>query len=338
MSKFHLIRNLLAAAILLGSAGANAADKLAPLHADPAKISISGLSSGGYMAVQYDVAFSGSTLGVGVVAGGPYNCAFVNLGGIATCLTGSPLGYASYSALIGFAALGQIDPFRNLAKGKVYLFSGTDDTVVHQSVMDAVRDFYTLASVPAANMVYVNNFAAGHAFVSPAFGNPCDKTEPPYINECAVAADELYDQPAALLTQIYGPLQPKATTLSAQPKPFSQAEFASAAAGLASTGYVYIPDSCQQASGRNCAVHVVFHGCKQGAGTVGDDVYAKVGYNAWADTNGIIVLYPQVDPTTFPLNPEGCWDWWGYTGLNFQTRSGPQLAAIRSMVKRLTVK
>jgi hypothetical protein len=103
-----------------------------------------------------------------------------------------------------------------------------------------------------------------------------------------------------LLTQIYGPLQPKAKTLSAQPRSFSQAEFSPAAAGLASTGYVFIPASCQQAAGRNCAVHVVFHACKQGAETVGGDIYAKVGYNAWADTNGIIVLYPQIDPTTFP--------------------------------------
>jgi predicted esterase len=85
------------------------------------------------------------------VAGGPYNCAFVNVGGIATCLQGIPLGSASYQAARGFAAIGQIDPVENLAKSKVYLFSGTNDPVVKQSVMDSVRDFYTLANVPAAN-------------------------------------------------------------------------------------------------------------------------------------------------------------------------------------------
>ncbi|WP_218647566.1 hypothetical protein [Sphingobium lactosutens] len=52
------------------------------MGADPARISISGLSSAAFMAVQYDVAFSASTIGVGVVAGGPYNCVYVNVGGI----------------------------------------------------------------------------------------------------------------------------------------------------------------------------------------------------------------------------------------------------------------
>ena len=69
---------------------------------------------------------------------------------------------------------------------------------------------------------------------------------------------------------------------------------------------------------------------------VGDDVYGKTGYNEWADTNSIVVLYPQLDSTEIPANPEGCWDWWGYTGLNFQTQSGQQLSATRAMVQRLT--
>jgi hypothetical protein len=37
--------------------------------------SVSGVSSGGYMAVQFHVAYSSIVKGVGVIAGGPYNCA-----------------------------------------------------------------------------------------------------------------------------------------------------------------------------------------------------------------------------------------------------------------------
>jgi poly(3-hydroxybutyrate) depolymerase len=82
----------------------------------------------------------------------------------------------------------------------------------------------------------------------------------------------------------------------------------------------------------------VFHGCEQSAAVVGDAVYGRVGYNESADANGIIMLYPQVDPGTIPDNPEGCWDWWGYSGSNFQTRSGPQLSAVRAMVQRLAAR
>ena len=102
-------------------------------------------------------------------------------------------------------------------------------------------------------------------------------------------------------------------------------------------GFVYIPQSCT-VNATACAVHVVFHGCKQGARVVGSGVYSSVGYNQWADSNQVIVLYPQVGASQLlPLNPEGCWDWWGYSGFNFQVKSGVQLAAVKAMVDRLTL-
>src|SRR5262245_47278851 len=118
------------AALLAPPLAVSAPAALPAVAANPAKVSVSGLSSGGYMAVQYAVAFSASTMGLGVVAGGPYNCAYVNIGGIITCMQGSPSGLASYEAAQGFAFLGQIDPVDHLAAQKVYLFSGTADPVV----------------------------------------------------------------------------------------------------------------------------------------------------------------------------------------------------------------
>ncbi len=332
----HVIRALLAAAVLSSPTLAGAVDKLPALAADPARTSVSGLSSGAFMSVQYHVAFSSSTIGAGVVAGGPYKCAYVNVGGILTCMQGIPVGSTSNDVARNLAALGKIDAVDNLAKSKVYLFSGTADTVVKQTAMDAVRDFYTLAAVPAANLVYVNNFAAGHAFISPSFGNLCATTASPFVNECDAGTDANYDQPGAILTHIYGPLAAKVPAPSENLVAFDQTEFTSSVAGMAATGYLYTPTSCQKAKGKNCVVHVVFHGCQQGAGEVGNAVYSKTGYNQWAESNGIVVLYPQLDPTDFPLNPQGCWDWWGYSGLDFATRSGAQLSAVHVMVQRLT--
>lgn len=334
--RFSLVPALLAT-LALSTAGpaAAAAKKLPALAADPAKVSISGLSAGGFMAVQYDVAFSASTVGVGVVAGGPYNCAYVNFGGISTCMSGSPIGAASYGAAQGFAFIGQVDAVDHIKSQKIYLFSGADDTVVKPSVMNAVWDFYRAAQVPEASIQYVKQFPAGHAFISDDFGADCAITAAPYVNQCP-AAGGLYDQPNAILTQIYGPLQPKAAVLTSIPVAFKQTPFASAFSGLSKTGYVYVPADCRKtAAGPKCAVHVVFHGCDQNATTVGDAVYGRLGYNEWADSNRIIVLYPQVDANALS-NAHGCWDWWGYSGLNFQTRSGPQLSAVRAMVEHLT--
>lgn len=324
-------------AVLLGAAPAPPAEPpvaLPALGADAARVSVSGLSSGGFMAVQYATAFSGRTVGVGVVAGGPYNCAFVNAGGIVTCMRGAPAGRASFDAATGFAALGSIDPVAGIARQRVYLFSGSRDAVVAQPVVDATRDFYAAAGVGGANLAYVRSFAAGHAFISDDLGGDCAVNASPFINECAETG-ALYDQPAAILSHIYGKLRRKAARLSAAPVAFDQTPFGGSVSGMAKSGFVYIPAKCRTAAAK-CAVHVVFHGCVQSAESVGDAVYARLGYNEWADTNRIIVLYPQVDRKPLLGNPQGCWDWWGYSGLDFQTRGGTQLKAVDAMVKRLT--
>ncbi|MEA3114493.1 MAG: hypothetical protein QOG58_4292, partial [Caballeronia sp.] len=46
------------------------------------------------------------------------------------------------------------------------------------------------------------------------------------------------------------------------------------------------------------------------------------------------VLFPQA--VSIPgLNPDGCWDWWGYTGQHFADQQGVQLRTIRNMIDRL---
>ncbi len=312
------------------------------LGADPAKVSISGLSSGAAMAIQYDVAYSASVMGVGVVAGVPYNCALVSgpvpLSNLPTCMGGTPSGAASAAAARGLFGFGQIDDPANIARHKVYLFSGTKDEVVKPSAMNAVLEFFRDLQVPETNLLFVGTVPAGHAFISPISGGACGVTAAPFVNQCLMDG-VAYDQPRAILTQIYGPLKPKAAVLSSAPTAFDQTEFAPASAGMAKTGYVYVPSACAAPGGTKCAVHVVFHGCQQSAKLVGDAVYGKVGYNGWGDSNRIILLYPQVDPQPNPFapafNPQGCWDWWGATGPNFQSRSGAQLSAVHAMIERL---
>ena len=72
--------------------------------------------------------------------------------------------------------------------------------------------------------------------------------------------------------------------------------------------------------------------------TFGTTFVRNAGYNKWADTNNIIVLYPQAiasSPLGFALNPNGCWDWWGYDDANCAIRSGRQMAAVKAMVNRI---
>lgn len=126
--------------------------------------------------------------------------------------------------------------------------------------------------------------------------------------------------------------------------PFTEKQNAS----MAQEGYVFIPKTCKD--GRKCKLHVAFHGCLQGGGATdhrggqwNSNLFAKfAGYNEWAQANDIIVLYPQVrvwngalqNP---PLNPQGCWDWWGqyYTHDNYHTQGGKQIKAVAQMINIL---
>ena len=58
----------------------------------------------------------------------------------------------------------------------------------------------------------------------------------------------------------------------------------------------------------------------------------RAGYLAAADAGNVVVLFPQVEPSFQPLNPNGCWDWWGYEGEDYATRNGVQLRAVRAMI------
>ena len=139
---FKLLR-LFALASAFAAVGASAAVNLPALNIDKTQTTVSGLSSGGFMAVQLHVAYSATfKKGAGIVAGGPFYCAegsVVNATG--RCMA-SPAGIPTstlVSTTNNWASQGLIDPVSNLQSSKVYMFSGTLDDVVKPGVMDALK-------------------------------------------------------------------------------------------------------------------------------------------------------------------------------------------------------
>jgi poly(3-hydroxybutyrate) depolymerase len=319
-------------AVMLVAAGGEAfAEPLRSFNVDLAQTSVSGLSSGAYMAGQFHVAFSATVVGAGIVAGGPYGCAE---GQLATALNrcmqthiGPPEPAHLLRRAEALAQQGAIDPLTDLAGDRIYVFSGTQDDTVIPTVVDQTVAFYRAAGVKEADIAYVEGVAAGHAFVTESHGSACAITASPFINDCD------YDQAAALLRHIYGELNPPSAEPGGAMIAFDQAEFLAdpAAHGLGQTGFVYVPRSCSE--GARCRVHIAFHGCQQTDELIGDRFRSETGYNRWADANQLIVLYPQAHRTL--SNPNGCWDWWGYDDLHYATRNGRQMAAVRAMVDRL---
>jgi poly(3-hydroxybutyrate) depolymerase len=318
---------------------------LPALGADPAQVTVSGLSSGAFMASQFSTAYSASIAGEGIVAGGPFYCA--GLGALngperfittATTLCMTPAGPApsgakAFKAAERFAADGLIDPVGNIKRQRLYIFTGASDKIVLPSVVGQTLAFYRSAGVPESQIKYVSNINAGHALIT-ANNNDldCAANAPPNLNDCG------FVQAQDILRQLYGNLNPPAARLGGELVDFDQSEFTKGRyTGLSDLGHAYIPAGCRTQS---CRVHVVFHGCTQGDDRIGDRFYTTTGYSELADTNNIIVLYPQIR-TDDARNPNGCWDFWGYSSLDparpdYYTKSAPQMSAIDAMIQRLT--
>jgi poly(3-hydroxybutyrate) depolymerase len=343
---------------------ASAADPLGRFPADASQVSVAGISSGAFMANQLHIAHSAGIMGAGIVAGGLFGCAVDSVTGdgvlslaslaVGPCMsTPALLQPVSFYARIvtDLAAKGWIDPPGNLVRSRVYLFTGQADKVVNSKTVELGAGLYRTLGVPSAQIDFrdrdLPGTGAGHSWVTNNFGNACDANATPFINNCH------YDQAGEMLQTVYGPLQPPAVRPEGRIVPFDQTEFvpraAAAANGLADTGYLYVPRACEAGAQQPCRVAVVLHACLQSAEVLGSEFHTKVGVNEWADTNRIIVLYPQAHATTVSelssqnslsllnTNPQGCWNWWGYAGdTQYLTKQGVQVGAIWSMVRRVT--
>ena len=71
----HGLKIKASAALLTAAFSATVAAQVPPLQLDVEHITVSGLSSGGYMANQMHIAYSDWITGAGILAAGPYYCA-----------------------------------------------------------------------------------------------------------------------------------------------------------------------------------------------------------------------------------------------------------------------
>ena len=315
------------------SVAALGADGLPALHLDPDSLTVSGISSGGYMAVQYQVAYSSQVRGAGIIAAGPWFCARESITkALGECMKGTGLAQ-DVPELVEAARKasddGEIDDAAGLAEDHIWVFHGTKDDRVGRPVTDALVDFYK-AFVPAGNIRYETGIAAAHGFPTLDEGIGCEVSSEPWLNDCD------FDAAGLLLAQLYGPLNAAVRAPDAGLAAFDQRRYAASGAlsSIESIGYVYVPKRC--AEGARCRVHVAFHGCRQSTSFVGRAFVKNAGYNGWAEANDIVILYPQAARSLMmPLNPQGCWDWWGYTGSGYATRDGAQLVTVRRMLEAL---
>ncbi|MCW8107939.1 polyhydroxybutyrate depolymerase [Alteromonas ponticola] len=309
-----------------------AAPPLPKLNLDVSDMTVSGLSSGGYMATQFHVAHSDKVNGAGIIAAGPYFCGQNDITvALNQCVSkmDTPVDLSTLNqSAVTWAKEGKIAALSNLEGDKVWLLHGTKDLKVTAAASDLLFEQYQ-SWVGAPNVTYVNDKPFAHLFPTKEKGGSCLTSDTPYLGSCD------YDAAGEMLTKLIGDLDPPTAELSGELLAFNQHALAGESAKtMADTGYIYIPQSC--ADGNLCKVHISFHGCNQYAEAVGKAYVQNTGINEWADSNNMVVVYPQTKKSMFmPLNPQGCWDWWGYTSAEYATAEGQQIKAVMTIVEKL---
>ncbi|CAI2373968.1 unnamed protein product [Moneuplotes crassus] len=295
-------------------------------------ITVSGLSSGAFMAVQVHVAHSATIKGAGVFAGGPYYCA---QGQIATALTtcmsvGSGINLAGIKSEIkSKASKGKIDDPSNLDGSKVFVFSGTKDSTVNPKVNKATVDFYNDYNADVSSNF---DLAAGHTMPTVSNGITCTSTQSPYIGKCS------YDGAFEALKHLHPDKVTNEPGSYNSNNLFKITQSGASGAVMGSKAYLYVPEQCQSADA-DCSLHVVFHGCQQTTSDIGEKYVTLTGYNEVAETNDLVILYPQASKQILK-NPNGCWDWWGYTdgssflpsSSKYHTQEGKQVKVVKKTI------
>jgi len=275
------------------------------------KFSISGISSGGFMAVQMATIFSNDFIGVGSVAGGFFYCAKNglqeqiaagqnNLLGMQNLLLFEPSGklnpqtlapefrpsvnnpiYMSVGICMGNPRLAKlpslsqfeydqkIQPLDNFKKLQVYIYNGQSDTIVRNTMVQKLQEFYLKNGVKK-KQIKITQTKGGHNFPTKKNGlNSCDSQNVPYVASCN------YDAAGDILSHLLKkPLQPMAPemrnlfivdqTLDHQNiniNHLSTKDLKQPTKSVSSYGYLYASDTCLNSPER-CHMHVALHGCE----------------------------------------------------------------------------
>eukprot|EP00440_Ansanella_granifera_P046519 gb/GFBE01050377.1/.p1 GENE.gb/GFBE01050377.1/~~gb/GFBE01050377.1/.p1 ORF type:complete len:375 (+),score=43.56 gb/GFBE01050377.1/:1-1125(+) len=332
--------------------------QLPRLGIDPARISISGFSSGGDFAVQFQVAFSKTITGSAIFAGQPFHCAVTRFPkdpleppntSVPIC-EGCPdnktliwdhcknhAEVVNVSMLVAIAeryeSLGLIDELNNLRKARIYLYHGMFDQIYSETSVQRTLDFF-LPFVSADQLFYENTIPSAHAWPTDQGGLPCGQS-------LGVIEDCGYDGPGAALQHIYDNLTAPAAAIDQMSLHlFDQSPFFGIddnQTGLDASGYIYVPKSCKD-GGKLCALHVALHGCRP---YIHYELAVRtLSFNRWAETNDIVVLWPLLKPyggsNATEQEDRGCYDVYAQTGHYYDTQYGVQMTAIRKMIEAVS--
>lgn len=380
----------------------------------PGSFTVSGISSGGFMADQLAVSYSQRVKAAAIIAGGYFYCAENHLqdywqktgaiGLLQYQVNPQPLKLLSsvmskfffdikdfyapslsnplYRALtvcmkqpqynllsqqiwgLAFEQMkilaqeNKIDPLINIKDQKYLLYHGGKDQVVDpqmQGQIEIIKKYFGNTSIKV-----IANPEGGHNFpTAKKTSLKCHQEQPPYVGSCQL------DLASEIINYFYPEFENKAYSVGAIRTFVVSQDTPERPDSIAPYGYAVASDYCMKAP-KNCKVHVALHGCKMSdyfdenlqkdfetqVGRVGisyqpKDQERELSYNlkSFVELSGfaeaiankpIIVVFPQTQITqsNYPLNPAGCWDWYGWTGRDYAFKSGSEMSWLMNWLSR----
>lgn len=290
------------------------------------KISISGVSSGGYMAEQFAIAHSDLVFGLGVFSAGIPGCVRQNnLLEIHRCMKSSDQVNLQeiqmlYRAKEKNQIIARLDFFKEI---QVHIYHGQQDQVVTAKMMSLNQQLIESFGAKVSARL-ISNLAHG----LPVFKakNQCEKTASPWINQCEMSGA------LDLFSQLYrGRFKQNRTDgkwfiYHLENELLTDDEINKSNLNTAMASYV--PSVCEKI---DCPVHMVLHGCQQSPEFVDEQFLLNSDFVQAANQYGVVLLFPSINKSS--RNPYGCWDWWGYTGIHYDDQLGPQIRVLEKIVR-----
>lgn len=320
---------LVCIASLVASAASIKKNKQLQFNTQKQPLTVSGVSAGAFFATQLMVAYSSRIQGIASLAGGIYGCADGNAKKAQSVCMATPQSidvttYATQTQT--FYNEGLIDNPQQLKTARAYIFSGKSDHVVHPEASIKLKEYF-LQFMDTEQIMTNFSLAAGHSWITTDYGNACTATQPPWINKCGV------DIAGEFFKFLHTDIKPAKKQVAENLIEFDQTPYNIGNAGLDKIGFIYIPENC--AHGKLCRAHLSFHGCLMGAEYVQKTFAENSGLNDWAEANDIVIVYPQLLKNAELNNPNGCWDWYGYTGTNYLTQNASQMKSIYKLIQQM---
>lgn len=253
-----------------------------------------------------------------------------------------------------------VDPLSNLSDQKVFIYQGESDSTVKVQMQERLKSYYLSVGVKESNIATLTGKGSHNFPTDRNDGIDCNQSTVPYVASCdlnlaSIILGHLFDDKMIRTeinkSHIY--VVDQTTNLTRPPSiaPYGYLYANDKCLANPKSCHMHVAlhgckmsdsfneDFQKQYQNQVLYSRIVTMGSRKTATFPGfpviEDKTNKFGllkfvldsgYIDYAEENDLMILFPQtwITENNFPYNPNGCWDWFGWTGENYATNVGSE--------------